>query len=325
MSDDDARRVRRTAASIGLTVGIASAIIIATGVGILVALILVTSRPEAAERGGTTPRGERPDDHFVIDADKILPAVIIFGIVSVALLALVAWLAARRSVAPLGQALRTQRHFVADASHELRTPLTTLTSRIQLLQRRHQRDEPIDETIVELRRDAAMMSDVLNDLLLAAEEGATGQGGPASVADAARSASASLRSIADDADVSLAVDVPNDLAVRLAPVTLVRVILALTDNAVQHAPAGSAVTVAALRVGDTAEIRVSDHGPGITGIAADRVFERFARSSESGRRRGFGLGLSLVRDVALRAGGDVSVESTSSAGTTFLLRLPVAG
>ena len=43
------------------------------------------------------------------------------------------------------------------------------------------------------------------------------------------------------------------------------------------------------------------------------------------RRRGFGLGLSLVRDVALRAGGDVSVESTSSAGTTFLLRLPVAG
>lgn len=324
MSDIDARRVRRTAASIGFTVGIASALIIAAGVGILVALILLTSRAEGEERepfGGE----RRPLDHLVVDVDRVLPAVILLGLVGVALLGLVAWLAARRAVTPLGEALRRQRHFVADASHELRTPLTTLSSRIQVLQRRHQRGEPIDDTVAELRRDAALMSDVLSDLLLSAEEGAASDGRPAAVADAAQAASAALRTLADEAGVTLAVEAPDDLRVRVAPTTLVRVILALADNAVQHAPSGSTVAVTARRAGDRAEIRVRDEGAGITGIAADRVFERFARSGESGRRRGFGLGLSLVRDVAVRAGGDVSVESTSPAGTTFLLRLPLAG
>jgi signal transduction histidine kinase len=249
--------------------------------------------------------------------------VIVLGLLGVILLALVAWLAARRSVRPLGDALRLQRNFVADASHELRTPLTTLTSRIQVLQRRQERGEPIEDTIVELRRDAGMMTDVLNDLLLAAEGGAAA-GDPASVAEAVKTAAESLRPLADDAGVMLTVDVRQSAAVALPTVTLVRLVVALLDNAVQHSPSGAAVTVSAtVEDGDVA-IRVADHGSGIHGIAPDKVFERFARSAESGRRRSFGLGLSLVRDVAVRAGGSVVVESTSEAGTTFLLRLPVA-
>ena len=103
-----------------------------------------------------------------------------------------------------------------------------------------------------------------------------------------------------------------------------RLVVALLDNAVQHSPSGAAVTVSATVEDGAVAIRVVDHGSGIHGIAPDEVFERFARSTESGRRRSFGLGLSLVRDVAVRAGGSVVVESTSEAGTTFLLRLPVA-
>lgn len=324
MSDqDDRRRVQRAALSIGLYVAIASAIVIAGGVGILLAVILVNRRPEGAEHDGGFPH-EGSGDDFVIDADRLLPWVLVLGLLGVVLLALVAWLAARRSVRPLGDALRLQRNFVADASHELRTPLTTLTSRIQVLQRRQERGEPIEGTIVELRRDADMMTDVLTDLLLAAEGGAVATGA-ASVDDAVTSAVDSLRPLADEAGVTLTVDVRETATVALPSVTLVRLVVALVDNAVQHSPAGAAVTVTAVVEGGTAAIRVADHGSGIHGIAPDAVFERFARSTESGRRRSFGLGLSLVRDVAERAGGSVAVESTSDAGTTFLLRLPVLG
>lgn len=324
MSDlDDRRRVQRAALSIGLYVAVASAIVIAAGAGILLAVILVSRRPESAEHGGGFPH-EGSGDDFVIDADKILPWVIVLGLLGVMMLALVAWLAARRSVRPLGDALRLQRNFVADASHELRTPLTTLTSRIQVLQRRHERGEPIEETIVELRRDAGMMTDVLGDLLLAAEGGAVA-GDPASVDEAVRTAVESLRPLADEAGVTLAVHVHQSAAVALPTVTLVRLVVALVDNAVQYSPSGAAVTVTTTVEDGVAEIRVADHGSGIHGIAPDAVFERFARSTESGRRRSFGLGLSLVRDVAVRAGGSVAVEGTSSTGTTFLLRLPVAG
>lgn len=325
---DDRRRVQRAALSIGLYVGIASAVVIAAGVGILIAAILLNRRPEGGERGGEFPEHGGSFDDFVIDADKILPIVIVLGVIGVLLLAVVAWLAARRSVRPLGEALRLQRNFVADASHELRTPLTTLTSRIQVLQRRRERGEPIDETIVDLRRDAGMMTDVLNDLLLAAEGGAVA-GDPASVGAAVTIAVDSLRPLADEAGVPLQVDVRQDALVALPSVTLVRLVVALIDNAVQHSPAGEAVTVTvtvtATTQDATAAIRVADRGSGIHGIAPDAVFERFARSTESGRRRSFGLGLSLVRDVAVRAGGSVEVEQTSDAGTTFLLRLPIAG
>jgi two-component system OmpR family sensor kinase len=324
MSDqDDRRRVQRAALSIGLYVAIASAIVIAAGVGILLAVILVNRRPEGGEHDGGFPH-EGSGDDFVIDADRLLPWVLVLGLLGVVLLALVAWLAARRSVRPLGDALRLQRNFVADASHELRTPLTTLTSRIQVLQRRQERGEPIEGTIVELRRDADMMTDVLTDLLLAAEGGAVARGA-ASVGDAVKSAVDSLSPLADEAGVTLTVDVREPATVALPSVTLVRLVVALVDNAVQHSPVGATVTVTTVVEGGTVAIRVADRGSGIHGIAPDEVFERFARSTESGRRRSFGLGLSLVRDVAERAGGSVAVDSTSDAGTTFLLRLPVQG
>lgn len=325
MSDvDDRRRVQRAALSIGLYVGIASAVVITAGVGILVVVILLNRRPEGLEHEGPFPE-HGPGDDLVIDADRILPLLIVLGVLGVALLAVIAWLAARRSVRPLADALRLQRNFVADASHELRTPLTTLSSRIQLLQRRHERGEGVDGTIAELRRDAATMSDVLNDMLLAAEAGRESSSGPTRVATAVQAATESLLPLATEADVSLHVDADPDLSVDMPGVTLVRLIVALLDNAVQHSAAHSAVDVTAVREGSFAAIRVADAGTGIQGIEPDAVFERFARSEETGRRRGFGLGLSLVRDVAQRAGGCVVVERTSPAGTTFLLRLPLAG
>lgn len=321
---DDRRRVQRAALSIGLYVGIASAVVIAGGVGILIATILLNRRPEAGEYP-EEPFGDHggPGDDWVIDADRVLPIVIALGLIGVGLLGVIAWLAARRAVQPLADALRLQRNFVADASHELRTPLTALTSRIQVLQRRHDRDEPVDDVLLELREDAALMTDVLNDLLLAAE-GADGPAAePATVADAVRAALASLRPVAEDAGVGLAADIDRDGNVALPAVTLVRLVVALADNAVQHSPAGGQVTVRVGTEGPNAVIRVIDQGPGIRGISPDAVFARFARSAESGRRRGFGLGLSLVRDVAVRSGGGVVVERTSDAGTTFLLRLPL--
>lgn len=322
--EEDRRRVQRAALSIGLYVAVASAVVVTAGVGILLAVILLNRRPEGDEHPGGFPGRSGSGDDFVIDADRILPWVILLGVLGVALLALVAWLAARQSVRPLGDALRVQRNFVADASHELRTPLTTLSSRIQLLQRRQARGEPIAETIVALRGDADMMTDVLNDLLLAAEGGAVA-GGPASVGEAVTTAVDVLHPLAEENGVRLVVQPGAPATVALPPVTLVRLVVALVDNAVQHSPTGAAVTVSTSVEDGAAAIRVADRGSGIRGIAPEAVFERFARSAESGRRRSFGLGLSLVRDVAVRAGGSVVIESTSDVGTTFLLRLPLAG
>ena len=328
----DRDRVRRTARQIGLWTGVASAVVIAAGVGILIAVILATSRPQGGDRitAGTKPDGfvlNNPD-HIVVDVDRVVPWVIVLGVVGVALLGLIAWLTARRAVAPLEVALQAQRDFVADASHELRTPLTALSSRVQILQRRVARGEGIDDALERLRGDTAAMDDILTELLLAAQ---ADQGPvPAAATDAAVAVQAAvelIRPIAESAGVELQADVGPGIAVAVPDVTLTRMCTALLDNAVQHAPRGTSVAIVVGSGGGVtrgfAEIRVVDRGPGVRAEDRERIFTRFARGPETGRRRGFGLGLALVRDVATRYGGSVGIESTSEAGTTFLLRLPL--
>ncbi|GAA1464449.1 sensor histidine kinase [Microbacterium thalassium] len=327
MSDiDDRRRVRAAALRVGLWVGAASALIIAAGVGILVAVILVRARPEREyeyesddHHGGGVSGGE-----IVVDVDRILPWVIVLGVLGVLLLTVVAWLAARRSVHPLAEALRSQRAFVSDASHELRTPLTALNSRIQIVQRRYERGDPIDDALGDLRRNANAMDDVLTDLLLTAESDAAGDGATADAAACARDAAESLAPVAAEHAVSIVVDAPHAARAAMAAVTLTRLCIALVDNAVQHSPEGATVRVRVDASETDVGVRVIDQGPGIADADRERIFERFARSGETGRRRGFGLGLALVRDVAARHGGAVSVEDTSPSGSTFLLEVPAA-
>jgi signal transduction histidine kinase len=326
----DRARVRRSARQIGLWTGIASAVVIAAGVGILVAVILGTSRPQGGDpvSAGSRPGGFelRDPDHVVVDVDRVLPWVIVLGILGVAVLGIIAWLTARRAVAPLEVALQAQRDFVADASHELRTPLTALSSRVQILQRRVARGEDIGDALGRLRKDAAAKEDNLTELLLAAQaDQEPVERAASNPADAAREAMDLVRPIADGAGVSLEAGSLAELAVAMPAVTLTRLCTALLDNAVQHAPNGTAVVISAVAVGAAVvEVRVTDQGPGVPAGEQDRIFTRFARGPETGRRRGFGLGLALVRDVATRYGGSIALESTTAAGTTFLLRLPAA-
>ncbi|EIC08530.1 ATP-binding region ATPase domain protein [Microbacterium laevaniformans OR221] len=327
MSDEaDRRRVRRAAVHVGLLVGAASAVVVTAGVALLVAVLLLSARPELHHNGEGGGRSGPPDgDRIVVDVDRILPWVVALGLAGVALLALVAWFAARRAVAPLAGALRLQRRFVADASHEIRTPLTALTSRTQILERRYRRGEDLTDTLAALRADASVMDAVLTDMLLTAEGTAT-DAEPAVVDAALTAAAATVAPLAEEAGVRVRVGQGDDagLRVRLPRVTLDRLCVALLDNAVQHTPAGGEVALSARSDGRGVAIRVRDGGTGIADADRERIFERFARGPESGRRRGFGLGLALVREAAEAAGGRIEIERTSAAGTTMLLWLPQA-
>lgn len=319
----DQTRVRRAALRIGVLVGLVSALVIAAGAAVLVTVLLVRARPEDHREGGRpAPGGGGDGDRVVVDLDDILPWVIVLGLVGVLILAVVAWAAARRSVRPLADALDLQRAFVADASHEMRTPLTALSARVQILQRRRSRGEPLDETIDALRGDVSVLEAVLTDMLLVAEGAATDA--RAEVSDAAEAAARTVAPLAHESAVDVAVDAEASAAVRMSPATLTRVCVALLDNAIQHAPAGSRVSLTTSIDGHHVYIRVADDGPGIAEEDRTRVFERFSRGGEAGRRRGFGLGLALVRDAAVAAGGSITIERTSPTGTTFALTLPRA-
>ena len=91
------------------------------------------------------------------------------------------------------------------------------------------------------------------------------------------------------------------------------------DNALSHTPAGTDVVVATGRRDGRVRLSVTDFGTGIKRAAMSRIFEPFYTSDDA---QGSGLGLTIARELAERMTGHLDVHTTS-AGTTFALRLPV--
>jgi signal transduction histidine kinase len=82
------------------------------------------------------------------------------------------------------------------------------------------------------------------------------------------------------------------------------------------------ITIATRRVGDTAEIRISDTGCGMTPEVTARIFDPFFTTKAVGK--GTGQGLAIAHNVVVvRHGGTITVDSTPGAGTTFIIRLPL--
>src|SRR5262249_57108731 len=101
------------------------------------------------------------------------------------------------------------------------------------------------------------------------------------------------------------------------PDRIAQVVDNLVTNAVKFTPAGGTVTVRAHRRNGSAVIEVSDTGVGIAADEQDKLFERFYRTRDATERsiQGIGLGLSIVRAIAVGHGGAVAVDSTEGEGT----------
>jgi two-component system, OmpR family, phosphate regulon sensor histidine kinase PhoR len=128
--------------------------------------------------------------------------------------------------------------------------------------------------------------------------------------------------------VTLVHEIQPDLPPLLADrQRLVQVLLNLVRNAITYTPPGGLVSMMLQRMDqDNLTIAVADTGSGIAADELDRIFERFYRTDASRARSsgGFGLGLSIVRDLVEAMGGTIQVESTVGEGSRFEVTLPVA-
>lgn len=123
-------------------------------------------------------------------------------------------------------------------------------------------------------------------------------------------------------EVSFEVRADGGVRVQGVPHRLESAVRNLVDNAASFASAGGHVRVRVVRGDSHAIVEVSDDGPGIAPEDLPRVFDRFFTTR--GSRQGTGLGLALVRAIALAHGGSVEATLSEGEGATFRLRLPVA-
>ena len=316
-ADPDAAAIRRASRTVGLQITVASTVLVLLVVIAAFAFVFSHLKPSRIFEEG------HHESTIDVGGLDILVGAIAIGAVAILLAGLLSWFATRRAIRPLADALRLQRTFVANASHELRTPLAVLDARLQYLQRGMPVNDPASTTVEELRRDAGILVQIVNDLLVTAEErGARmSEGDAVDVEPILQLAVDSFGLLASESSVTVELDaVPVTTLVPAASIH--RCIVALLDNALRFSPRESSIRVSLASDRGFAEIRVADRGPGITGIEPSHIFERFARGDGPGGSAGFGIGLALLADTVTRYGGTAAVESTGPDGTTMLVRLP---
>jgi len=324
--DSDALAVRRASRLVGTRIALAcTAVVVVIIVAVFLYILSQISPTELFEPVPDT-------DNLQVSAIELLRAAAVLGVALIALAGAMSWFVTRRAVQPLGEALRLQRAFVADASHELRTPLAVLDARLQILQRSLPAGDSSAEIVTELRSDAQDLIHIVNDLLETAEIGrATSDEDPITdVTATVTTAVKSMSLLAAHKQISIELNASSPAATHVPASRITRCVVALLDNALRFAPPDSTVSVNLAATKKTVSITVRDRGPGIRGIDPSRIFDRFAHSNiptESGTGRtntGFGIGLSLVREIAVHYGGSVTVVDTSADGTSIRLVVPRA-
>jgi len=218
------------------------------------------------------------------------------------------------------------RSFAADASHELRTPLAAIRGYAELAQRYQGTLPPeVEHALSRVASESARMSELVEDLLLLArlDAGRPLQSGPVDLSRLAIDATSDARVAGPGHRWQL--ELPDGpVQVRGDEQRLHQVLANLLSNARTHTPAGTTVTVALRSADGTAELTVSDDGPGIPPQLQPDIFERFVRGDSSRSRAvgSTGLGLSIVAAVIAAHHGTVAVSSEPGR-TRFTITLPL--
>lgn len=228
----------------------------------------------------------------------------------------------------LEEADKIKNTFIQHVSYELRSPLTNIIGFAQLLGDGNA--GPLNPKQLEytgyIQGSSSALLAIINDILdLATVDAGVMELDLADVDIQATVAAAAtgLRDRLTEAHIDLRLDVPETIGHFVADEKRIRQILYnLLSNAVAFSDDGGVVEVVCRREDHTIVFTVRDHGRGIPEDYLDAVFARFESRPAGARRRGAGLGLSIVKSFVELHGGLVDITSHEGQGTTVTCRLP---
>jgi signal transduction histidine kinase len=225
--------------------------------------------------------------------------------------------------------LRLKDDFLNTVGQELRTPLSTIKTALPLLSSPNlkppQRQRYLDMISRECDRQVNLINGVL-ELLQIERSLATIAPEPVKLFDVLPGVVSTYQPIAQEKGIRLAYTVPNTLPAVCCPENWVRqIVIHLLNNSIRYTHAGGEVWVTAQEEeDDNVTINVKDTGTGIPPQELPHIFDHFYRGRQaSTEEEGVGLGLSIVQQLILYCGGQVSVESQPEVGTHVKVKLPL--
>lgn len=237
----------------------------------------------------------------------------------------------RELVSELRELDAYKSRLIATVSHELKNPLTSVLGYLDLMTLTPEIPEAGQRLVTSMGRGAQRMLRVVEDLLLFSRVGDPDQAPVEDRVDVNELVAEELELLgvaAPNKSITIETDLPDTPVYLLGDADqLGRAIGNLLSNAVKYTPEGGCARITCRRVGDSAEIAVSDNGLGISEADQADLFQEFFRSTNPTALAapGTGLGLAIVQRIVERHDGTIRVDSTLGQGSTFTLRLPLAG
>jgi signal transduction histidine kinase len=230
----------------------------------------------------------------------------------------------------LVEANKQKAQFTANVTHELRTPLQGIMGLSDLVAKwiYGETTEKQRQAMGDIKGSAKKLHALINDLLQLSSHDAGKVHLNIETVDIEKLATSTVAStqwlLAGkqlEVTVNVASDVPQ---IRTDRTKLTQILVNLLSNAIKFTPDGGSVTLHVAPMQNGVELTVADTGIGIPAAAVPHVFDEFYQVDGSPMREhgGVGLGLALVKRLALALGGSVTVESEVDRGSRFRVRLP---
>ena len=232
-------------------------------------------------------------------------------------------LAFNRLLLRLEETFATQRHFSANAAHELRTPLAVMSTKFEVFEKNKNPDvADYKEAIGMARIQTDRLSHVIDILLEMTKLQSAPKSDSISLAEITEEVICDLVSLSEKKNISL-IQADGEARLTGSDTLVYRAIYNLIENAIKYNKEGGKVSVAITEDENFAKVIITDTGSGIAKEDWDKIFEPFFRVDKSRSRSmgGAGLGLALVKEIAVRHGGDVKVIESSNKGSSIELSL----
>lgn len=274
--------------------------------------------------------GNRPFAQDLNDAKERVILVLLYANTFILITSGVAgYFLAGRTLKPIEKALEEQKRFTADASHELKTPLTSLKTSMEVALRDKKMSIKNARNIIKNNLEDVNALEILtNNLLTLAHHNNNGKHLKFENINLKKTLESTCKKIlpqANKKNIKIEKDL-EDIELEADKNSLEKMVLTLLENAVKYTQKGGKISLNSTQKGKHILITVKDNGPGIAEGEIAHIFDRFYRVDQSRSKQkanGFGLGLSLAKEIAESYSGSIKVESIEKIGSSFTIRIPL--
>ncbi len=269
-----------------------------------------------------------PEQQLAQAEHRLRLNLVLLNLVILALAGGAAYLLARRTLQPIEAALDAQSRFTADASHELRTPLTAMRAEIEVALRDGTLSQKAARSLLASNLEEITKLETLSDglLKLAQQDGRDPSEDLCSSEEIVTTAVSRLEKALAQRDITIENKV-QDVKLMGDQQSLADVVAILLDNAIKYSPPGNTIVLSSGARGQQGYIAVQDFGQGIKASDVPHIFDRFYRADSSRSKErvsGYGLGLSIAKQIVQAHQGSIDVQSRPGHGATFTIWLPLA-